>query len=146
MEFSLITNGCPKQVINYIFIQKVKQLNVKPVYKAEKCLVYFNAPYIGIVSTRFKKQINHGSQTRRSNYVFYFYYLTTLANSKKDMLRSHNCNNVIYQFECHCNNRYINCTSQQLLEGIKQHIPKKCVINSRLLKPRQSFSPLQSYP
>jgi len=42
----------------------------------------------------------------------------------KDVLPSHHQNNVIYQFVCHCDSRYVGCTSQRLEERIKQHIPK----------------------
>ena len=43
---------------------------------------------------------------------------------KKDVLPSHYHSNVIYQFVCHCNSRYIGCMSQRLEEQIKQHIPR----------------------
>ena len=32
--------------------------------------------------------------------------------------------NVIYQFSCHCNSRYVGRTSQMLQDRIKQHVPK----------------------
>ena len=32
--------------------------------------------------------------------------------------------NVIYEFVCHCDSRYVGRTSQRLLDRIKQHIPK----------------------
>ena len=40
------------------------------------------------------------------------------------MLPSHHHSNVIYQFVCHCNSRYVGRTSQRLEERIKQHIPR----------------------
>ena len=43
---------------------------------------------------------------------------------KKDVLPSHHHSNVIYQFVCHCDSRYVGRTSQRLEERIKQHIPK----------------------
>ena len=43
---------------------------------------------------------------------------------KKDVLPSHNHSNVIYQFVCHCDSRYVGRTSQRLEERIKQHIPR----------------------
>jgi len=47
-----------------------------------------------------------------------------LSAAKKDVLPSHHQNNVIYQFLCHCDSRYVGRTSQRIEEGIKQHIPK----------------------
>ena len=47
-----------------------------------------------------------------------------LPATKKNVLPSHHQNNVIYQFVCHCDSRYVGCTSQRLEERIKQHIPK----------------------
>ena len=44
--------------------------------------------------------------------------------AKKGMLPSHHQSNVIYQFVCHYDSRYIGRTSQRLEERIKQHIPK----------------------
>ena len=31
---------------------------------------------------------------------------------------------VIYEYVCHCDSRYIGCTTQRLQECIKQHVPK----------------------
>jgi len=46
-----------------------------------------------------------------------------LPATKNDVLPSHHQNNVIYQFLCHCDSRYIGRSSQRLEERIKQHIP-----------------------
>ena len=32
--------------------------------------------------------------------------------------------NVVYNFLCHCDSRYVGCTSQQLQHRIFQHVPK----------------------
>ena len=32
--------------------------------------------------------------------------------------------NIVYQFLCHCNSRYVGRTSQRLQQRIKQHVPK----------------------
>ena len=37
---------------------------------------------------------------------------------------SHHHSNVIYQFVCHCDSRYVRRTSQHLEERIKQHVPR----------------------
>ena len=43
---------------------------------------------------------------------------------KKDVLPSHHHINVIYQFVCYCDSRYVGRTSQRLEERIKQHVPR----------------------
>ena len=47
-----------------------------------------------------------------------------LPATKKDVLPSYHHSNVIYQFVCHCNSRYVGRTSQRLEERIKQHVPR----------------------
>ena len=58
---------------------------------------------------------------------------------KKDVLPSHHHSNVIYQFLCHCDSRYVGRTSQRLEERIKQHVPKS-ITNPRTSANRQSLS------
>ena len=56
--------------------------------------------------------------------------------------------NVIYQFSCHCNTRYIGRTSQRQQDRIKQHVPKSirsCSSSQkRLLPARQCKSSTQT--
>jgi len=44
--------------------------------------------------------------------------------TKKDVLPASQQSNIIYQFSCHCDSRYVGRTSQRLQDRIKQHIPK----------------------
>jgi len=44
--------------------------------------------------------------------------------NKKDVLSAFQQSNVMYQFSCHCDSRYVGCTSQRLQDRIEQHIPK----------------------
>jgi len=74
-----------------------------------------------------------------------------LPATKKDVPTSHHQNNVIYQFECHCDSWYVGRTSQHLEEGIKQHIPKSITnpptpnIRQSLPYPGKDTSPRQFY-
>ena len=56
--------------------------------------------------------------------------------------------NVIYQFSCHCDSRYVGRTSQRLQDRIKQHVPKSIRSNSssqkRLLPARRCKSSTQT--
>ena len=47
-----------------------------------------------------------------------------LPATNKDVLPALQKSNVIYQFSCHCNCRYVGRTSQRLQDRIKQHVPK----------------------
>ena len=52
---------------------------------------------------------------------------------------SHHHSNVIYQFLCHCDSRYVGRTSQRLEERIKQHVPRS-ITNPRASANGQSLS------
>ena len=47
-----------------------------------------------------------------------------LPATNKDVLPALQKSNVIYQFSCHCDSRYVGRTSQRLQDRIKQHVPK----------------------
>ena len=58
---------------------------------------------------------------------------------KKDVLPFHHHSNVIYQFVCHCDSRYVGRTSQRLEKRIKQHVPRS-IANLPASPNRQSLS------
>ena len=60
-----------------------------------------------------------------------------LPSTKKYVLPSHHCSNLVYLFVCHCDSRYIGRTSQHLQEHIKQHIPKFTISSSQKSLPHQ---------
>ena len=62
-----------------------------------------------------------------------------LPATKKDVLPSHHYSNVIYQFVCHCDIRYVGRTFQRLEERIKQHVPRS-IANPPTSHNRQSLS------
>ena len=62
-----------------------------------------------------------------------------LPTTKKDVLFSRHHSNVIYQFVCHCDSRYVGRTSQRLEERIKQHVPRS-IANPPTSHNRQSLS------
>ena len=47
-----------------------------------------------------------------------------LPVAKKDVLPAFHQSNIVYQFLCHCDSRYVGRTSQRLQQRIKQHVPK----------------------
>ena len=122
----LLENGYLEHAINSAFKQKLQQLNSKLVHTIEKCPVYLHIPWIGNVSMKFEKQIT--SAVKRCFFSVkprvIFNTRQLLPAIKKDVLPSHHHSNVIYQFVCHCDSRYVGCMSQHLEEQIKQHDPR----------------------
>ena len=102
--------------------------------------MYLHIPGIGNVSMRFEKQIT--SAVKRCFFSVeprvIFNTRQLLPAIKKDVLPSHHHSNVIYQFLCHCDSRYVGRTSQRLEERIKQHVPKS-ITNPRTSANRQSL-------
>ena len=47
-----------------------------------------------------------------------------LPAAKKDVLPTNQRSMVIYEYVCHCDSRYVGCTTQRLQERVKQHVPK----------------------
>ena len=137
----LLENVYPEHAINSAFKRKLQQLNSNPVYTLEKCPVYLHIPWIGNVSMKFEKQIT--SAVKRCFFSVeprvIFTTRQLLPATKKDVLPSHYHSNVIYQFVCHCDSRYIGRTSQRLEERIKQHIPRS-IANPPTSHNRQSLS------
>ena len=60
-----------------------------------------------------------------------------LPPTKKDVLPSHHCSNLVYLFVCHYDSRYVGRTSQRLQERIKQHISKFTISTSRKSLPHR---------
>ena len=54
--------------------------------------------------------------------------------TKKDVLPAHQQSNVIYEYSCHCDSRYVGRTYQRLLDRINQHIPKSIRNANSILK------------
>ena len=137
----LLENGYPEHAINSAFKRKLQQLNSNPVHTVEKCPVYLHIPWVGNVSMKFEKQIT--SAVKR---CFFFVKPGVIFNTrqllpaiKKDVLPFHHHSNVIYQFLCHCDSRYVGHTSQRLEERIKQHVPRS-IANPPASHNRQSLS------
>ena len=117
---------CPENLIKSTIKRKLQQLYLNPVHTVKKCPVHLHIPWIGNASMKFEKQIT--SAVKRCFFSveprIVFTTRQLLPATKKDVLPSHHQNNVIYQFVCHCDSRYVGRKSQRLEERIKQHIPK----------------------
>ena len=107
------------------FPRRSENLTSHPQHGPKKCLVYLHLSWLENVSTKFEKQITTAIQ--RCYFVVETRVVFTtkplLSATKKDVLPAYHHNNVIYQFVCHCDSRYVGRTSQRLQERIKQHVP-----------------------
>ena len=58
-----------------------------------------------------------------------------LPATKKGSVPTSVSNNIVYNFSCHCDTRYIGRTSQRLQDRIRQHVPRFIrtdqILNSR---------------
>ena len=92
----------------------------------QKCPVYLCLPWLGSVSTRFKMQVKSAIQHCFTTVKPRVFYTTSqlFSATKKDVLPASKKSNVIYQFSCHCDSRYVGCTFQRLQDRIKQHVQK----------------------
>ena len=122
----LLDNGYPEYIINSYMTKKSQQFHNSLKFCPEKCPVYLHLPWLGLVSNRFEKQITssvkHCYLTVEPHVVYKTNQLFPVAN--KDVLPALRNSNVIYQFSCHCDSRYVGRSSQRLQDRIKQHVPK----------------------
>ena len=105
---------------------KMKQFYALPKFGPEKCPVYLRLSWLGSVSTWFEKQIKSAVKPCFSALEPRVVYSTNelFFATNMDVLPALQKSNVIYQFSCHCDSRYVGRTSQRLQDRIKQHVPK----------------------
>ena len=123
----------------------MKQFHALPKFGPEKCPVYLRLPWLGSVSTRFEKQVKSAVKQCFFAVEPRVVYSTKelLPATNKDILPALQKSNVIYQFSCHCDSRYVGRTSQRLQDRIKQHVLKSirsCSSQKRLLPARRCKS------
>ena len=117
---------------------KMKQYHALPKFGPEKCPLYLRLPWLGSVSTRFEKQVNLLSNSAFPLWNHVLFTNELLPATNKDVLPALQKSNVINQFSCHCDSRYVGRTSQRLQDRIKQHVPKSirsCSSSQKLLLP-----------
>ena len=130
--------------------KKMKQFHTLPKFGPEKCTVYLRLSWLGSVSTRFERQVKsavkHCFSAVEPGVVYSINELFSATN--KDVLPALQKSNVIYQFSCYCDRRYVGRTSQRLQDRITQHVPKSIRSCSpsqkRLLPVRWSKSSTQT--
>ena len=122
----LINNGYLEAVINVVITKKMNQFHRPKQLGSKKCPVYLHLPWLGNVSMRYEMQIK--TAVKRCYFAVEpcIFYTTRqlLPVAKKDVLSAFHQSNIVYQFLCHCDSRYMGRTSQWLQQRIKQHVPK----------------------
>ena len=132
----LLANGYPDDVIKSAIAKKLKQFQEPITSGPEKCPVYLRLQWLESISTKFEKQV----KAVVSNCFFVvepriiFKTKELVPATKKDVLPAHQQSNVIYEYSCHCDSRYVGRTSQRLLDRINQHIPKSIRNANSILK------------
>ena len=122
----LIDNSYPEVVINAVITKKINQFHRPTQLGPKKCPVYLHLPWLSNVSMRYEMPI----KTAVKCYCFsvepcIVYTIRQLQPvTKKDVLPAFHQSNIVYQFLCHCDSRYVGRTSQRLQQRIKQHVPK----------------------
>ena len=115
-----------RRLFKSVLTMKMKQFHALPKVGPEKCPVYLRLPWLGSVSTRFEKQVKSAVKQCFSAVEPRVVYSTNelLSATNKNVLPALQKSNVIYQFSCHCDSRYVGRTSQRLQDRTKQHVPK----------------------
>ena len=129
---------------------KMKHFHALPKFGPKKCPIHLHFPWLGSVSTRFEKQVKSAIKQCFSAEEPRVVYSTNelFSATNKDVLPALQKSNVLYQFSCGCDSRYVGRSSQRLQDKIKQHVPKSirsCSSSQkRLLPARRCKSPTQT--
>ena len=119
----------------------------------KKCPVYLHLPWLGNVLMRYEMQIK--TAVKRCYFavkpcIVNLLYTTRqlLPAAKKDVLPALHQSNIVYQFLCLCDSRYVGRTSQRLQQRIKQHVPKS-ILQGHISQDRstlaRSCKPIRSF-
>ena len=133
----LVQNGYPKFLIDSRISKKLLRFQQNTKEGPKKCLVYVKLPWIGENSLKFERKIklsiNNCFGAVQPRVVFSTRRI--LPAIHKDVLPTFQQSNVVYEYVCHCDSRYVGRTSQRLQDRIRQHVPKS--IRNRTSKERK---------
>ena len=146
----LINNGYPEAIIRTVMTKKMNQFRRPTQFGPEKCPVYLHLPWLGNVALRYEMQIK--TAVKRCYFAVEpcIVYTTRqlLPAAKMDVLPAFHQNNIVYQFLCHCDSRYVGRTSQRLQrrikQRIKQHVPKT-ILQKHISQNRSIFLRTEAY-
>ena len=121
----LIDNGYPEFIINSEISKQILRFRQIPKEGPQKCPVYLKLPWIGESALNFEKKIKQAVHdcfgSVQTRVIFSTRRLWPAA--EKDFLPAHQKSNVVYEYVCRCDSRYVGRTSQRLEDRINQHVP-----------------------
>ena len=107
----------------------------------KKCPVYLHLPGLGNVSMRYERQIK--TAVNRCYFAveprIVYIVRQLLPAAQKNLLPASHQSNIVYQFLCHSDSRYVSRTSQRLQQKIKYHVPK-IILQGLTSKDRSTFA------
>ena len=119
-------NGYPDHVIEKEIARKLKTFTSLPSHTMKKCPVYLHLPWLGTFSVGLenKSKANVEKSIFAVEQRVIFTSRPLLPAIKKNALPALLLSNVVYNFLCHCNSRYVGRISQRLQDRIRQHVTK----------------------
>ena len=107
-----------------------------------KCPIYLKVLWMGEPFTKLssgvKAAVDNCFASVNPRVIFTSKSILPIAH--KDVVPATKKSNVIYEFQCHCDNQCIGCISQRLKDQIRKHVPKW--IQSRITATRTFQLPL----
>ena len=105
----LLDNGYPKNIINAQIAKKIAQFSILKRFVPEKCLVYLRVPWLGKPSTNLEKEVKTAVESCYGSVrtCLVFTSKRMLPVACKDVLLTTQKSSVIYEYECHCDSRYM---------------------------------------
>ena len=109
IRFILLNNNYPDYIIQSSISKTITQFNKPSHFGPKKCPVYLRLPWLGSILNKSEKQIKSAIHN-----CFYaveprvvFKTNEMLAATQKDVLPTHQQSNIVYQFRCRCDSRYV---------------------------------------
>ena len=123
----LLQNGYPEDVVDYNISKRVAIFQSPRRQGPRPCPIYMTLPWIGNRSVQFQRQLEKSIKSCFGPVSLRLHYSTTpLAKfNLKDPLPALLQSNVIYEYTCLCEKRYIGRTDQRLKDRIEQHVPAR---------------------
>ena len=119
-------NGYPDHVIEKTIARKLKDFTSSTSHTMKKCLVYLYLPWLGTLLVRYESNIKASVEkyffALKQRVIFTSFLL--LPAIKKVVLPALLLSNLVYNFLCYNDSRYVDSTSQRLPDRIRQHVPK----------------------
>ncbi|MEC8567464.1 MAG: hypothetical protein VXY56_04130, partial [Pseudomonadota bacterium] len=116
--------GYPEFTVRQTIKQAIESTNKLRVFGPRKCPVYLRLPFIGPVCYRYDKNLSAIISKTFGAVKLRVLYKTTVPFPElvKDATPSHEKNNVIYHYKCHCDRAYVGRSHQRFHIRRDQHV------------------------